>query len=63
MYEVRNHLKAAAHRFIDADEQITESDLADELKTVAAKLRAAYSGREIQTVIDAVRGERQRRHA
>jgi hypothetical protein len=58
---VRLHLLAAAHAVLDQQPDIDDGDLAHELKAAAAKLRTSYTGREIQKIVDAVRGERQRR--
>jgi predicted site-specific integrase-resolvase len=46
---------------LDQQPDIDDGDLAHELKDAAAKLRTSYTGREIQKIVDAVRGERQRR--
>jgi hypothetical protein len=47
---------------LDEDPKRGEGDLAEDLKCTAAKLETNYNGREIQKFIDAVQGERRRRH-
>jgi len=60
---VRSHLKAAAHQILDEHPNIHATDLSEELKCIAVKLRAEYDGSGIHAIIEAVRAERERRRA
>jgi hypothetical protein len=63
MDSIRPQMLAAAHAYLDQHPDLSDGELAEELKTVAAKCRALYTGRDITRVIDAARGERARRQA
>lgn len=60
---VRSHLRSAAHQALEAHPDISESELSAELKDAAAAMRAVYDGTEITRIIDAVRGQREKRRA
>jgi hypothetical protein len=62
--QVRRHLLAAAHIAIDLEPDIEDGALAEAIKTAAGRMKVqGYAGRDITVIIDAVRGERQRRRA
>jgi hypothetical protein len=56
-------LLAAAHRHIDASPSADDGDVADAVKTAAAKMRVLYDGRSVTRIVDAVRATRARRSA
>jgi hypothetical protein len=61
---IRNHLKAAAHASLDEEPDVSDGELAEGVKQAAAACRAVdYNGRNVQQIVDGVRGERARRGA
>lgn len=57
---VKRHLLKAAHLSLDADIAISESELAADVKSVAARLGVSYTGRAIGAICDSARAARRR---
>lgn len=53
-------LTVLAHMVLDRDDRRDDSDLADELKTLAAQNRIAYDGRVITKALESAKVQRQR---
>jgi hypothetical protein len=62
--QVRSHLRRAAHDALEARPDLSDGDLAEAIKLAAAHLRVGdYGGAVVTSIINAVRGERDRRRA
>lgn len=56
-------LTRLAHDVLDGDSTLSDSDLADELKILAARNRIVYDGRVITKALESARTQRERRKA
>lgn len=61
--DILAHLQSAGHNYIESNPDATDPDLVEELKTVAARCRVPYDGRQIGDVVTMVRATRARRVA
>lgn len=61
--DILGHLQSAGHSYLEAHPNATDPDVAEELKTVAARCRVPYDGRQIGDVVDQLRAIRARRSA
>lgn len=59
--DVRRHLLAAGHSYIEASPFSDELDLREELKSTAARLGVTYSSSDLQPIVDELLQTRQRR--
>lgn len=55
---VRPHLLKAAHLALDVNVTCSDSDIAEAVKTAAAKLQVQYDGRSVTAIVNAARARR-----